>query len=450
MAASPLDAERPEIYRRFEHDAPEWYRDAKLGIFVHWGPYSVPAWAEPTGELGTIDPKEWFAHNPYAEWYLNTIRIDGSPALEHQRTVFGGADYYDFLDSWDASQFDPDELVSLFKRAGARYLVPVTKHHDGVTLWEAPGNPSLNTVARGPKKDLVEAWATAARKQGVRFGAYYSGGLDWSRSTLPAIDDVEKGGGLTRPSDPEYAQYAYDHVIDLIDRYKPEVLWGDINWPDAGKPEGPFSLVEMFDHYYREVPDGLVNDRWGITHWDFVTSEYQQGLELEKAAVWENCRGIGFSFGYNQLEDESVYLDGPGVVKHFVDVVSRGGNFLLNVGPKADGTLPEVQRRTLNGLADWNEINGDAIFGSRVADPDVASPSNEPWVRWTRTGDRLNAIVDAVGEVVLRVAPEAIDSSSATIAGAGSVTATFVDGGVHVTIPTPSVAGPSVVTLTLR
>ena len=450
MAASPVGASRPELYSRFEHEAPQWFHDAKLGIFVHWGPYSVPAWAEPSGELGTIEPKEWFAHNPYAEWYANTIRIEGSPAHEHQRTAFGGADYYDFLDSWDAARFDPDDLVALFKRAGARYLVPVTKHHDGVTLWDAPGDSDLSTVRRGPRRDLVAEWAEAARAAGVRFGAYYSGGLDWSRSELPPIEGVDATGGLARPSDPEYARYAFDQVIDLIDRYQPEVLWGDIDWPDAGKPDGPFSLVAMFDHYYSRVPDGVVNDRWGLTHWDFVTSEYQQGREHEQAAVWENCRGIGFSFGYNAREDESVYLDGPGVVRHFVDVVSRGGNLLLNVGPKADGTLPEIQRRTLDGLADWNEVNGDAVFGSRVVDSAVASPSDEPWVRWTRTGDRVNAIVDAVGPVVLSIRPDAVDQTSAELLGGGALAVDAIDGGIGATIPQPAVAGPSVVSLRLR
>lgn len=120
MAMFTDDPVRPENYRRFEREVPEWFTDAKLGIFVHWGPYSVPAWAEPIGELGTIDPQYWFAHNPYAEWYYNTIRIPGSPAAEHQREVYGGAPYDDFLDQWDPAEFDPDEFMALVKSTGAR------------------------------------------------------------------------------------------------------------------------------------------------------------------------------------------------------------------------------------------------------------------------------------------------------------------------------------------
>ena len=106
--------QRPELYQRFQREVPTWFRGAKFGIFVHWGAYSVPAWAEPIGELGTIDEATWFRHNPYAEWYANTIRIDGSPAQQHQKEVHGGAPYDDFLDQWTAEGFDADQVVDLF------------------------------------------------------------------------------------------------------------------------------------------------------------------------------------------------------------------------------------------------------------------------------------------------------------------------------------------------
>lgn len=119
---------------------PDWFRDAPLGIFIHWGAYSVPAWAEPTAELGAVESDlGWFAHNPYAEWYFNTIRIEGSPAAEHHQEVHGGAPYDDFLDQWVPTEFDPAAWADLFRRAGADYVVPTTKHHDGITLWDAPG-----------------------------------------------------------------------------------------------------------------------------------------------------------------------------------------------------------------------------------------------------------------------------------------------------------------------
>ena len=446
MAMFKDDPVRPENYQRFERDVPQWFTDAKLGIFVHWGPYSVPAWAEPIGELGTIEKQYWFKHNPYAEWYFNTIRIEDSPAAQHQRDAFGGAPYDDFIDQWDPNEFDPDEFIALVKSTGAGYFVPTTKHHDGVTLWDAPGTDGRNTVARGPHRDLVGAFEKATRDAGLRFGVYYSGGLDWNFSKLPAITD--DGQDFGRPVDAAYAEYAYKHVDDLLDRYSPDILWGDIEWPDAGKPAGPFSMENLFEKFYSQTPDGVANDRWGETHWDIRTSEYQNGLSVEGDGGWENCRGIGFSFGHNTLEDETHLLSGPDAVKTFVDIVSRGGNLLLNVGLTAAGTVPDLQRRTLEHLAAWNAVNGDAVFGSTTLDASVAAPSAtdaEPWLRWTRTGDTANAFVDASGEVSLNGVSDAVLAGTARLAD-GTPVAVDRDGNVvRVTLPAAGVAGPTLV-----
>ncbi|NHI17775.1 alpha-L-fucosidase [Microbacterium excoecariae] len=439
MAMFKDEPTRPDVYAGFERDTPEWFRDAKLGIFVHWGPYSVPAWAEPIGALGTIEKDVWQRHNPYAEWYYNTIRIEGSPARAHHEEVYGGADYDDFLDQWRAEDFNADELMSLVKATGARYFIPTTKHHDGVTLWDAPGTGDRNTVHRGPHRDLVGEMRDAAERAGIRFGVYYSGGLDWHVGGQPPIVDVIDDAH--RPLDKAYADYAFDHVADLIERYRPEVLWGDIEWPDAGKPEGDKSMAELFRRFYAARPDGVSNDRWGETHWDFRTSEYEQGRDQE-TGMWENCRGIGFSFGHNRREDESNSLDAVGAITHFLDVVSRGGNFLLNIGPTASGRVTDVQRATLEGLGAFNAAHDEAIFASRVLDAQVARPSDEPWVRWTRTGDVAHAFVLApAGEVVtLDVTPGAVDGSAATATDGTTVSAEGDQ--IRVTVGTPAVAGP--------
>ncbi|TXR56512.1 alpha-L-fucosidase [Quadrisphaera setariae] len=453
------DDSRTELYQRFERPVPAWFSQAKLGIFIHWGAYSVPAWAEPIGELGTIERFTWMKHNPYAEWYYNTIRIEGSPAAEHHREVFGGAPYDDFLDVWKAEEFDPDEWAALFARAGARYVVPTTKHHDGICLWEAPGTPR-NTVARGPQRDLVGDLAAATRRAGMRFGTYYSGGLDWDVADFgPIVSDI---GEDKRPQDEAYTAYANAHVRDLVERYAPDVLWGDINWPDAGKPDGPLSFAHVLDEYYAAVPDGVVNDRFGQTHWDFRTSEYQQGRDLESGA-WENCRGIGYSFGYNRVEGPEHHLDGPGAVKHLLDVVSRGGNLLLDVGPTASGQIPELQRRCLEGLADWMAVNSAAVHGTTTVDASVARPSGHQghdddgsgatWIRWTRSGDALNAVVDARGEVELPLTASAVDLGSAHLLDGTAVTAREGSGGAgSVVVDVPASAtqhGPAVVAFDL-
>ena len=434
---------RPEAFAEFEREIPSWFADAKLGIFVHWGPYSVPAWAEPIGPLGTFDGPYWFAHNPYAEWYQNTIRIPGSPAAEHHRAVWGAIPYSDFLDLWSyPADFDAPALLALVKRTGARYFVPTTKHHDGVTLWPAPGSEGRNTVGRGPHADLISPLADAAREAGVRFGVYYSGGLDWGFTELPPITDY----GFVGPQGEDYAAYAYDQVSDLIDLYKPDVLWCDVDWPSAGKEPGPYSLERLFRHYYEVVPEGVVNDRWGDTHWDYRTTEYESGQAVAGQA-WENCRGVGLSFGVNDVEDESHLLSGADCVAHFVDVVSRGGNFLLNIGLTASGAVPAPQRRVLEHLAEWNETNGHAIFESRPLDPSLARPSSDEGIStwWTRTREHVNLFVSRGGptridDVSPRVREDTAQSADGThLDVRREGTSLFVD------VPQPSLAGPVLV-----
>jgi alpha-L-fucosidase len=372
---------------------PDWAREASFGIFIHWGPYSVPAWAEPIGALGTVPDGEWFAHNPYAEWYANTIRIEGSPAARHHAEVYGSAPYEDFLDQWRAEAYDPAAWARLFRRLGADYVVPVTKHHDGVTLWGAPGSAGFNTVDRGPKRDLIGPLAAAVRAEGMRFGVYYSGGLDWSVADHPPIEIVDHLY-KHRPVDAEYAATATAHVRDLIDRYEPSVLWNDIEWPDAGKEDG--SLAELMAHYRSTVPDGIVNDRWGADVWDYRTSEYSAGTDHESGTGWENNRGLGFSFGYNRIEDGSLTLSPRELAQHYADVVARGGRLLLNVGPDASGRIPEVQLRTLEGVAAWmTEVKPYTTDRRFPGEGEVTvSAEADNWCRTWTSGGRLVVIAD--------------------------------------------------------
>ena len=456
--------ERPALYERFVRPVPRWFLDSALGIFIHWGAYSVPAWAEPIGALGTFEPSYWFEHNPYAEWYLNTIRIEGSPAAAHHRRVYGARPYDDFLDEWSAHAFDPDDWVDLFARAGARYVVPTTKHHDGITLWDAPGTRGRNTVARGPRRDLVDEIARAVRGCGLRLGAYYSTGIDWHAApTPPIVDD----GGLERlPHDERYARYVHSHLTDLIERYRPQVLWADIDYPRAGREtDSEYSLVRVLERFYELAPEGVVNDRWGGAHWDFRTSEYEQGTEVHEDGFWQHTRGIGYSFGYNRVEDASTYLTAREAVRLLVDVVSRGGNLLLNVGPDEAGHIPELQRRCLEGMAQWMEVGHEAVHAARPAEGTVAcgdaAPSaaggsdgeHLPWVRWVAKDAALYALVDADGEVALPATERvrtAVGDGAVLLDGGGAgtpVDATLVDGHVRAQLPALTRPGPQVLRL---
>jgi alpha-L-fucosidase len=435
------------IWEDLKRPLPDWLPAAKLGIFIHWGPYSVPAWAEPSGPLGAVPEDEWFTHNAYAEWYFNTIRIPGSPAAQHHHEVFGDAPYDDFLDQWTAAKFDPDAWARLFVEAGASYVIPTTKHHDGVALWDAPGTGTRNTVHRGPRRDLVGAIAEAVRQAGLRFGVYYSGGLDWNITDLPPLTSQHEVMAL-RPNDPAYNVYASLHMRDLIARYQPDVLWNDINWPDSGKRKGAWSLHELLANFYAGNTDGVVNDRWGVPHWDYRTSEYEAGSENESELDWENCRGIGFSFGYNRAEDQRQILTGRQLACHLTDVVSRGGRLLLNVGPTAEGEIPEIQQASLRSLGRWMAQLGGVIRAAQPVPPTVAEPANDPWLRWLQTPDHLVALIDRAGDTTVTYRHDRVAGAEAQLIGApGAVQGT--SGGVTVSV-SELTDGPAAVLLPKR
>lgn len=406
------DAENSWLSLR--HPTPEWYLHAPLGIFIHWGPYSVPAWAEPHGELGTeSDWPTWFTHNAYAEWYFNTIRIPDSPAARRHRDLYGSLHYDAFLDMWDPFAFDPQSWADLFRRAGADYVIPTTKHHDGVTLWDAPETEGRNTVRRGPHRDLVAEIAQAVRNEGMHFGVYYSGGLDWHYRPHPPILEAVDVEDLSRPKDADYARYCYVHCKDLIDRYEPDVLWNDIDWPDEGKNFEPYGLGQLLRYFYDRCPEGVTNDRYGGVHHDFRTSEYQHMSASEDDDVWENCRGVGLSFGYNRNEGEEHSMSPQDAVRHLVDVVSRGGKLLLNVGPRADGTIPEPQVRCLEGIGEWmSSHKGELIGGTPRGDVGRAGM----WARAIIHEDHCSLFIDQTG-VPVEGLPEGWDWSRAQAHG---------------------------------
>lgn len=435
------------IWESLKRPIPDWNPRAKLGIFIHWGPYSVPAWAVPSGPMGSVQGPDRFTYNPYAEWYGNTMRIPGSPTAEHHREVYGDAPYDEFLDQWTAAQFDPDDWARLFAEAGADVVIPTAKHHDGVALWDAPETGERNTVHRGPRRDLVGEIATATRAAGMRFGVYYSGGLDWAVSPFPTETGEEDTIGF-RPIDGAYNMYALAHLRDLVDRYQPDVLWNDINWPDAGKRTGRGSLHEFLTDYYQRNPDGVVNDRWGDTHWDYRTTEYESRHgDAESTANWEHCRGLGLSFGYNQVEDATHTLDGRSLARLLGDIVSRNGRLLLNVGPTADGLIPDIQRSALESLGRWMQVAKPILTESGSAAAEGVSPSNDPWVRWLRTPTHLVALVDHIGTTPLPTLPPRWDITAATaVTPVSGVAATVLvrDGALKVTMGEHS-DGPALV-----
>jgi alpha-L-fucosidase len=364
----------PTLESLNKHPLPEWYADAKLGIFIHWGLYSVPGWAplqHPEHDFRNVD---YIKYNPYAEWYYNVMRIDGSPTQAYHREHYGANyDYYNFAATFnhDSARWDAEQWAKIFEDTGAKYVVLTTKHHDGFTLWPSTiANPTLAKDRQHADRDIVGDLTAAVRNHGMRMGLYYSGGYDWT--FVPGPIRVAADYDKVKPQSEAYGKYADGQIEELIAKYHPAVLWNDIDWPKSGQP------LKIMADYYNTVPDGVVDDRFGVKHADFTSPEYEKVDEIREKK-WEECRGLGRSFGYNRAEGEAETIAPDALIYLLVDIVSKNGNLLLDVGPESDGTIPPVQMSRLRALGAWMHQNGDAIYGTR------------PWIRATgKSTDGLN------------------------------------------------------------
>lgn len=403
------------------HTLPQWYDDAKLGIFIHWGPYSVPAFAPVTCELGDIPLDEgWFCNNPYAEWYLNSIRTKKGPSYEYHVKNYGETfEYENFTYMWKAEKWKPDEWAELFKKAGAGYVVLTTKHHDGFCLWPSRYT-EYNASKRGPKRDLMGELTEAVRKKGLKMGAYYSGILDWSYTNEPILENEELY--TLAPITNAYADYAYNQVIELIDRYKPSVLWNDIGWPEKGMED----LKYLFAHYYNTVEEGVVDDRWNNAWCDFTSKEYGIG-EINVDKKWEMCRGIGYSFGYNANEGEESILTANKLVNLLVHSVSHNGNLLINIGPKADGSIPKEQADRLLSLGAWLGENGEAIYGTRPFVRQYEKTVNGVEIFFTKKNSDLFIILDNLKAGTNEILVKGIEAASGRASLLSKVNGKFED-----------------------
>ena len=373
------------------HRVPAWWSDAKLGIFVHWTPASVPAFAPvdvDIGELVRSGRRDALAFCPYAEWYENSLQFPESPVARHHREVYGDRPYTEFAAEWEAGldQWDPQAWAARFAATGARYVVFVTKHMDGYCMWPTdvpnPRRPGWNC-----RRDVVGELGEAVRGAGMRFGLYYSGALDSTFNDRPIGSVAEMLDAIPRG---DYPAYAEAQVRELIARYRPSVLWNDIAWPTEGK-----QLWPLFEHYYAQVPDGVVNDRWmpwspllagarsplvrraidaGVQRQakrdagvipplpplcDVRTPEYVVFDDVQRKP-WECVRGMDQSFGYNASSRPEHFLARDELQWMLTDITAKGGNLLLNVGPRGvDAQIPDEQLTRLDWLAEWVVPNGD-------------------------------------------------------------------------------------------
>ncbi len=335
---------------------PEWWSDAKFGIFIHWGLYSVPAYA-PVNEVEGIYEK-------YAEHYYNRL-LNGNELFTnfHKKNYGDNFKYPDFAHMFKAEYFNPGEWAELFKEAGAKYVVLTSKHHDGFCLWPSTQTPHFNSAVMGPHIDIIDTLSVAIRNEGLRFGLYYSL-LEWAH---PLYSPTTMNKWVDTHMIPQ--------MKELVNNYKPEIIFSDGEWNYDSKT---LKSEQFLAWLFNESPvknSVVVNDRWGketrSLHGDYYTTEYDlvhnnEGIGDKSNHPWEESRGIGTSYGYNRFETSDHYLTSKQLIHILIDKVSNGGNFLLNVGPDATGMIPVVMQERLLDIGKWLKVNGEAIYGSRT------------------------------------------------------------------------------------
>ncbi len=390
-----------------QYQVPEWFRDAKFGIWAHWGPQCQP-------ERG-----DWYARHLYFEngpaW--------GTNVTEFHRQTYGHpskAGFKDVIHAWKAEKWDPEKLVALYKRAGAQYFFALANHHDNFDLWDSKYQP-WNSARLGPQKDLIAGWAKAARANGLKFGvsvhaahawswyepaqgadkkgpfagAPYDGkltkadgkgqwweGLDpqdlyaQNHAPAPDFDDPIKihsrwnwDNGLT-PPDQAYCEKFYNRTIDLIDKYQPDLIYFDDTalplWPasDAG--------LKIAAHFYNRNHQWRGND--GVLFGKVLEADQKKcmALDIERGRSnvieplpWQTDTCLG-DWHYNRsVFEHHAYKSAQTVVHTLIDVVSKNGNLLLNVPLKGDGTPDADEIAIIEGIAGWMQINQEAIHGTR-------------------------------------------------------------------------------------
>lgn len=347
---------------------PDWYQDARFGIFIHFGIYSVPAYAN--------------------EWYSRNMYIQGTREFEHHVKTYGPHKefgYKDFIPMFRAEKFNADEWAELFHRAGAKYVVPVAEHHDGFQMYKSSIS-KWNAYEMGPKVDYLGELKKSVEKKGMRIGAsthriehwfFMSHGKEFDSDITedigpdslywPAMKEPEDHYNLyAEPAPtPEFMEDWFNRTREIIDNYHPEVLYFD--WWIQEACMKPY-LQRMAAYYYNEMEKigkcGVINYKHDAFAFGCAVPDVERGqLPTARPYVWQTDTAIGRHSWCYTTDNE--YKDAEEIVFNLVDAVSKNGNLLLNVGPKPDGTISEEDKKTLLGVGEWLSKNGEAIYGSR-------------------------------------------------------------------------------------
>ncbi len=361
---------RPDWAALQAYKTPEWYADAKFGIFIHWGLFSIPAFG--------------------SEWYSRNMYVKGSPEYEHHIKTYGphtSFGYKDFIPMFKADKFEPDVWTTLFANAGARYVVPVAEHHDGFSLFDSHLS-DYTTVKMGPKRDLLGELKAAALKSDLHFClSSHRAEHDWffdEGRKFPSDVSDPANAGLYGPAQSRmsgkgdedlFGDYTYvsqawlddwlARQAELVERYSPDLVYFDW-W--IGQPSFRNTLPKFLAWYYNRAAktggSAIVNYKLGEFADGAGTLDIERGQAPGiRSDVWQTCTSISNkSWGY--IENDT-YKSPEQLIHLMADVVSKNGNLLLNVGPHADGRIPEAAKETLLAMGAWLKVNGEAIYGTR-------------------------------------------------------------------------------------
>lgn len=330
----------------YERKIPEWFNQDKFGIFVVWGPYSVPS----------------YKNHGYAEWYWRHSQSIPDSREFHERVYGKDFKYEQFADTFKAELFDPDFWCELFAKSGARYVATTANYHDGFAMWPTKYGKTNNTDVwnsgiRGPKRDIIGELNSAGEKHKLKMGIYYSL-YEWYHPLY--LNDKQKF----------VSDWLHPKFKEVVSTYKPWFIFLDGEWEQDYKF---WKSEELAQWLYNESPvknTVVVNDRWGQTRgiWgDVYESEYGGGKYTTPEHPWQEDRGIGHSYGYNRDESIYDYDSREELIRTFSGVIGGGGNFLLCVGPTGDGRIPVIMQERLLQVGEWLRINGEAVYGTTAS-----------------------------------------------------------------------------------
>ncbi len=335
--------ESPTFEKIYQREIPEWFNQDKFGIFVVWGPYSVPSYKD----------------HGYAEWYWKHSQTVKDSKAFHERVYGKDFRYEQFAESFKAELFDPDLWCELFAKSGAKYVVTTANYHDGFAMWPTEFAKTVNTdvwnsKVIGPERDIIGELNDAGEKHKLKMGIYYSL-YEWYHPLW--LNDKEKF----------VSDWLHPKFKEVVSTYKPWFIFLDGEWVQDYKDWKSEDLANWLYHESPVKNTVVVNDRWGQCrgiYGDVYESEYGGGKYTTPDHPWQEDRGIGHSYGYNRDENIYDYDSKEELIKTFSGVVGGGGNFLLCVGPTADGRIPVIMQERLLQVGEWLDVNGEAIYGT--------------------------------------------------------------------------------------